>query len=351
MLLIGTDDGIYRWAEGSDWPVFHGLQGRGVVGLASPGAELPSRHWIRPRLGEWQQRPELAQGCRCPTGSAGRRPSPWAAFVDPPGRERAGAVSADARLDAPHELAAGAGPPGRAEDRRAGHDDRPEPHRRRHGRGRAAEASGDRRPPRLDPARRPQARDPREVTTMTATLEAWYAAVAGEGLWASTDGGGRIRFGRKACRPTSAASTCRASRATSSRPRPTASGSAAMAARRGSRGARASRRPDVHAVESCPDQPDFLLAGAAPARPASGPAPISGLYESKDAGKSWVRVLRRLPREPAVTRSPTSASTRPCPRTRPSPSSRARCGSPSTAATTGSPSSRDIHAAQNCPVL
>ena len=38
MLLIGTDDGIYRWAEGNNWPVFHGLQGHGVVGLASPGA-------------------------------------------------------------------------------------------------------------------------------------------------------------------------------------------------------------------------------------------------------------------------------------------------------------------------
>ncbi|MDX2037269.1 MAG: hypothetical protein SFX72_11515 [Isosphaeraceae bacterium] len=35
MLLIGTDEGIYRWAEGNGWPVFHGLQDRAVVALGS----------------------------------------------------------------------------------------------------------------------------------------------------------------------------------------------------------------------------------------------------------------------------------------------------------------------------
>jgi len=37
MLYIGTDDGIYRWFSGANWPIFHSLQGRGVVGLDSPG--------------------------------------------------------------------------------------------------------------------------------------------------------------------------------------------------------------------------------------------------------------------------------------------------------------------------
>ena len=32
MILIGTEDGIYRWFEGASWPVFHSLQGRRVVG-------------------------------------------------------------------------------------------------------------------------------------------------------------------------------------------------------------------------------------------------------------------------------------------------------------------------------
>ena len=37
MILIGTDEGIYRWFEGCGWPIFHSLQGRSVVALAAPG--------------------------------------------------------------------------------------------------------------------------------------------------------------------------------------------------------------------------------------------------------------------------------------------------------------------------
>jgi hypothetical protein len=40
MILIGTDEGIYRWIEGAGWPVFHSLQGRAIVSLASPGAGM-----------------------------------------------------------------------------------------------------------------------------------------------------------------------------------------------------------------------------------------------------------------------------------------------------------------------
>ncbi len=34
MMLIGTDDGIYRWFEGAPWPVFHALQGKSIANLA-----------------------------------------------------------------------------------------------------------------------------------------------------------------------------------------------------------------------------------------------------------------------------------------------------------------------------
>src|SRR5215210_4161039 len=37
MIYLGTDDGIYRWFEGSPWPVFHSLQGRSILALAAPG--------------------------------------------------------------------------------------------------------------------------------------------------------------------------------------------------------------------------------------------------------------------------------------------------------------------------
>src|SRR3954452_16317982 len=38
MILIGTDEGIYRWFEGCGWPIFHSLQDRSIARLASPGA-------------------------------------------------------------------------------------------------------------------------------------------------------------------------------------------------------------------------------------------------------------------------------------------------------------------------
>src|SRR5207253_977526 len=40
MILIGTDDGIYRWFQGSPWPIYHSLQGRAVVALAAQGGGL-----------------------------------------------------------------------------------------------------------------------------------------------------------------------------------------------------------------------------------------------------------------------------------------------------------------------
>src|SRR5437868_9876488 len=40
MILIGTDEGIYRWFDGCGWPIFHSLQDRAIVSLASPGAGL-----------------------------------------------------------------------------------------------------------------------------------------------------------------------------------------------------------------------------------------------------------------------------------------------------------------------
>ncbi len=38
MILIGTDEGIYRWVDGAGWPVYHALQERSVVGLTSAGS-------------------------------------------------------------------------------------------------------------------------------------------------------------------------------------------------------------------------------------------------------------------------------------------------------------------------
>lgn len=40
MLYIGTDSGVYRWFSGLPWPVFHALQDRRIVSLASHGEGL-----------------------------------------------------------------------------------------------------------------------------------------------------------------------------------------------------------------------------------------------------------------------------------------------------------------------
>lgn len=40
MIYIGTEQGIYRWVNKTFWPAFHCLQERSVVSLASPGAGL-----------------------------------------------------------------------------------------------------------------------------------------------------------------------------------------------------------------------------------------------------------------------------------------------------------------------
>lgn len=41
MILIGTDGGIYRWFEGTPWPIFHALQDMKIVAVASrPGGVL-----------------------------------------------------------------------------------------------------------------------------------------------------------------------------------------------------------------------------------------------------------------------------------------------------------------------
>src|SRR5262249_28849814 len=40
MIYIGTDEGIYRWFRGAPWPIYHSLQDRVVVSLASPGLGL-----------------------------------------------------------------------------------------------------------------------------------------------------------------------------------------------------------------------------------------------------------------------------------------------------------------------
>ena len=76
MLYLGTDDGIYRWISGPTWPIFHGLQGRSIIGLASPGGgvmvalDAAAKVWETQNNGlDWRSVP-LPDGAGRPTAIA-----------------------------------------------------------------------------------------------------------------------------------------------------------------------------------------------------------------------------------------------------------------------------------------
>ncbi len=136
-----------------------------------------------------------------------------------------------------------------------------------------------------------------EVGALAASQGAWFAAIGGHGLWSSTDGG--TSWAHIAGLP----AEVHAVRAVPGRPGQLLaatsdgvwfSGDDGKSWEERSKGLEAARH--VRAIESCPDQSDLLLAGAAPsAKDTHGRARVYGLYESKDAGKSWARVLRSFP--------------------------------------------------------
>ena len=71
MILIGTDEGIYRWFEGCGWPIFHSLQGRSVVALATPGAGvLAAVDRAGEVVREHRQRADLARAAAAGGGGA-----------------------------------------------------------------------------------------------------------------------------------------------------------------------------------------------------------------------------------------------------------------------------------------
>jgi photosystem II stability/assembly factor-like uncharacterized protein len=139
-----------------------------------------------------------------------------------------------------------------------------------------------------------------EVGSLAATDGVWLASVGGAGLWKSTDEG--TSWTRSEGLP----ADVHAVRAV-----PKKDGALIAAASDGvwfsgdagqtweerAKGLEGARY--VRAIEVRPDEPDYWLAGAAPSATAGpGQGRIYGLYESKDAGKTWARVLRSFPENP-----------------------------------------------------
>jgi len=256
MIYIGTDGGIYRWYEGSPWPVFHSLQDKSIISLAA-----------------------LAGGAMAAADSAGgvwqtaNNGLDWRPIALPPWNEGVTALAMGGGNVAVATRAAGL-------YRRA-----------------AGTVEG--WTPMASPTAATQGPAPR-VRTLVAG-PALFAAVVGDGLWRSGDGGqawtrceglpGEMYSVRT---PTKPAGTVLAG---------TADGvwSSADGGQSWARlGTGLEKLPHVAAVEVSPEDPKYLLAGVAPAAPDSGAAaPREGLgfalYESKDAGKTWGHVRRGFP--------------------------------------------------------
>lgn len=300
MILVGTDDGIYRWYEGGPWLTFHSLQGRSIVGLASPGAGViiavdnTGHVWETTNNGmDWTDIPRPAGGAgrttalavgdtpaslfvastplslyRRPVGAPVVYPSapPIAAFVGRAWGLALGSGRSTATLEAPTQGGGDAN---------------------------SWQALG-------VPSVREAKAQP-EIRSLTIGADAWFAAVTGAGLWRSDDVG--MSWVPCPGLPTEVYTVRRV---------PGSAAGVAVATADGywvsddhgrtwtDKSAGLENARHVRALEVRPDDPKYLLVGAAPpAQAVSGVAPNQGLgfalYESKDAGKSWSQVKRGFP--------------------------------------------------------
>jgi photosystem II stability/assembly factor-like uncharacterized protein len=303
MLYIGTDEGIYRWFSGANWPIFHSLQGRAILGLASPGGGLlvaldgAAKVWESRNNGiDWRSIP-LPDGAGRPTSLALLEGSEIVVATSRPLGLYRRPFGLPSGADAPRALARARG----MEDRiingarslavrvRGGSTATLER--------RASQSFG------WTSMSVPSAElgvVPPAVRLLTAHAGTTYAAVAGAGLWSSADLGASwsrvpglpeevyaVRFASGG--KTIAAGTGNGVWISGDGGQTWADSSAGLEKVR-----------QVRALEIKPDDPKNLLAGCAPVGAGEGPvADRAGLrfalYESKDAGKTWKHVTRGFP--------------------------------------------------------
>lgn len=321
MILIGTDEGIYRWIEGAGWPVFHTLQERAVLGLTSPGQGVViavDRKGVVLESQDsglsWRVLP-LPKGVAATTSVAckGTPPvivaavKPLGIFQRPVGGSTPRATVARAAEGAgfaPFALSRARGMAQVATARLA-------PKRFQHTSDAQAISLAGWTALSAPPAsvNTVASRDRGLVVSQTEIrwLEALpgdpltlFAAVTGAGLWSSNDGG--RGWARSADLPTEVFSVRavpgragHAWAATGDGARLTTDGGKSWE----DRSAGLENVRHVQVIEVKPGEPDKLLAGCAPARDAaSGAAPEGlnyGLYETANGGKTWTRVKNNFP--------------------------------------------------------
>ncbi len=313
MILIGTDDGIYRWVDGLGWPIFHSLQYRSIVGLAAPGSgvlvalDRAGQVFESVNNGQdWRTIP-LAEGAGAPTALAALgSPTSIVLGTRPLALYRRTVGSPIPRLDEPGTVAPGLAPAliGRARTLAQGATALLAP--------KAQPVRADREAARLAGWSRMgnpsssgsiKTREVRALAVGSGSPTPWFAAVRGTGLWRSTDLGATWQQ----CPGLPAAAEVQAIRTSPARP-----GSLYVATSDGcwisgddgrtweDRSGGLEKARFVSAIEVKPGAPDVLLCGAAPKGPGeSAAAPFEGLqfslYESSNGGKAWTLVRRGNP--------------------------------------------------------
>ena len=312
MILIGTDDGIYRWFDGCGWPIFHSLQGRVIVSLASPGAGLIAAidrdgtvlESVNNGM-DWQVVPGPTRGRDAHAHDARRlgrarddRPGDKTARPLPPHhRSPPAPVHGNASPDRwarPGSARRGALPKGRPHCSHPA--DRPAPH--------ARSPSGPRwAPPSVPGARPPPGALVRALADGGGTPSPWFAAIRGAGLWRSLNEGTHLgamprparRRGRRPDRP----------HPTGSRHRRNRRGLPLQYRQRPDLGRpqhRPGKRPPRRRDRGQARQPRHPPRRRGPRAPdAAGAAHVEGLqfalYESTNGGKTWAQVKRGFPED------------------------------------------------------
>ncbi len=296
MILIGTDEGIYRWFDGIGWPVYHSLQDRAIRSLAGSGGGVVAAIDGANRVLE-----SVDNGMTwrvVPLPDVAGRPSaitivgPMATlFV---GTKPLALQRKLVGVPVPSMLT-------QAVDRA-----RTAFKQRRSGGGTAVMAApakptmntfGWTSLPTPAVAKTGLAGEVRLLAAAPGEPEVWYAACSGWGLWKSVDSGSTwmacpglpaevfsIRFGKgRVVVGTSDGVWTSLD-----------SGVSWTDTSKGLENAR-----HVRVVEVKPGEPNVLYAGAAPTPGSSGAAPRDGLkfalYDSIDGGKNWNLVRRGLP--------------------------------------------------------
>ncbi|SIO46121.1 hypothetical protein SAMN05444166_4927 [Singulisphaera sp. GP187] len=311
MILIGTDNGIYRWFEGASWPVFHSLQDRSIVDLASPG---PGVLVALDRAGQVFESVNNGQDWRTiPLAEGAGSPTSLAAWGDPPfivlgtrtqglARRPVGApIPVHHDPKAPVQGSASSWI-GRARSLAEGATAllAPKPEVSRTDRATAKLAGWTR----LGTPAPGKAKQPGVIRAMAVgegSTPVWYAAVRGAGLWRSTDLG--VSWNPCPGLPVDVFAIRTAPKRPGSVYVATSDGcwissDAGLTWEDRSGGLENARY--LSAIEVKPGAPDVLLAGAALRGPndfANGPFTglAFSLYESKDGGKAWSLVRRGNP--------------------------------------------------------